>query len=898
MRRPLAATLLAVLLVSHGLIAAEKPPEKIAGKVRTEIAFGLAAEFPNAEGRQYGLTRVQRNGNEVPAPANMKLDPKTGAFSWTPTGSQAGDYEVAFLIKNPAGENAHASRLIAIEAPPIVPPNDNSEIAKLLRQWHKEGTAAGNTGDFYDNRDRGHSGLDTSRYPQLDKVEYTKEQLDRRMDWALQAHLLFPHVTFGNSSTASGDMAWGSNPRHALLSPQAVQMLYQQYTRNHLYIYPEHRDHDPGHNGRGGGYGDMFPANIPYVIVSQGSSGSDQPFMQAVPYTLAAFRPEVKELLVGRGILMPTVQMIFRSSSKLVEKPEDYLTGKAHPSVFEGGTVAALKMAQMAHEMKRDSVPPMVQLAVFEEDLALAGRDYFDAPRGEGFFDTPCAIARIIRSTKLAHRMVVSAKGSYDANSRPLKFHWAVLRGDAGRIQIKPLEADASRVELIVPFHERRPVLPGPGPSGREGSKMESNRVDIAAFVHNGACYSAPAFISLFYLDDEARTYGPDGRVLEVGYGLGDSAIGCHVDRLAARDKGYDVTDWPAFLALLAPGQKGFPADLLRKRFTPEELAALQPVAKELDAACEKEKEPKGKFDEADAAAKKAREATDQARKAVEAAKKAQSEKPGDESKKALDDAEAKLKALQDEQKKADQAAQDARRKLEEAQNAASGVLTANRPPLGGSVKERLERALNDIRGDPDLFFANAQAVRDLAKEVQQKNAIVGACDDLVKQGIVKAEAEGRFVLTPVVPGPKPPAERLARFERNRLEWFNIGLLQGIIYPGLLNRSFQRNYVNPLLATPKSWRDVYRYDGQGRLIGWTRYEDKERKEFAADGALVLKKDALGRPIEARTVAYVVDAQGGRPRGLKQQPGDTLRYYQYDSDKDLLGRIEKTEKAPQ
>src|SRR5215470_7335669 len=47
------------------------------------------------------------------------------------------------------------------------------EVGDLLRGWWKEGTAAGNVGDFYDNRDGKHSDLDTSPYPQLQRFKYT-----------------------------------------------------------------------------------------------------------------------------------------------------------------------------------------------------------------------------------------------------------------------------------------------------------------------------------------------------------------------------------------------------------------------------------------------------------------------------------------------------------------------------------------------------------------------------------------------------------------------------------------------------------------------------------------------------------------------------------------------------
>ncbi len=871
-----------VALAAAVLWAAEAPPKVhdiLAAKVRTEVAFSVAA----GEGKEYGLTRVQRNGTEVAPPANMRLDPRTGAFIWTPTESQAGDYEIHFLIRGPSGETSRATRRVVVETPPIVPPGDNSEVAKLLRQWYAEGTAAGNIGDFYDNRDRGHSLLNTAAYPQLDKVEYTKEQLDRRMDWALQLRFVHPHVTFGNSSTASGDMNLGSNPRHALFEPAAARILHAQYIRNNLYIYPEHRDHDPGHNGRGDGYGDLFPANTPYFIISQGSSGSDQPFMRAVPYTLAAFRPEVKRFLVERGLLMPTLQMVFRMCNKAVEKPEDYLSGKAHPTVFQGGEVNTLKMVHMAHDMRRDAVPPMVQIASFEEDLALNGVDYFEAGLGERFFDSPEVIARIVRSTKHTRRMVVSAKGSYDANNRPLTFRWVVLRGDAERIKITPLEKDGSVAELLVPYHERRPILPG--------SPMDSNRVDIGVFAHNGACFSPPAFICFYSLDDEARTYAPDGRIIEMFYGYGHSNIGYPVTRLHARDKNYPVSDWPALLAALDNDKGGLPSELLRRRFAPEELAALRAARKELDAACEALPGPKKALGEAEAAAKNARAATDDARKKLEEAKKAADKDPSEAAKKAAADAEAKVKSLQDEQKAAEKKLEAARHDAEMAERGPHYALTNERPALKGSVKARIEAALNAIKADATFYIANARAINALAdalKDAGQKKAFLDAREELVKLGIMKAEGDG-FALT--------AAERLTRFERSKLEWFHIAILQNVLYPGALNCRYQRNFVSVFIATPKSWRDVYHYDDKGRLVGWTRYEGLERKEFTADGALVLKADNLGRPLEARTVNYVVE--GKHPnRTLKQKPGDSIRHYAYENDQDRLGRVAKTEKAPQ
>src|SRR5262245_27422277 len=128
------------------------------------------------------------------------------------------------------------------------------KVGDLLRQWHKEGTAAGNVGDWYDNRDGGHSDLDTKPYPQLQRVEYTAEDVKARRHWAA-ARIVRPHVTFGNSSTSAPPTLGGSNIRMYYTSPRGLDLLAQQYTKKNLYIYPEHRDHDPGHNGKGVGSG-------------------------------------------------------------------------------------------------------------------------------------------------------------------------------------------------------------------------------------------------------------------------------------------------------------------------------------------------------------------------------------------------------------------------------------------------------------------------------------------------------------------------------------------------------------------------------------------------------------------------------------------------------------------
>jgi tetratricopeptide (TPR) repeat protein len=391
------------------------------------------------------------------------------------------------------------------------------KVGDLLRTWNEAGTAAGNHGDLYDNHDKDHSNMDFMALPQLTRIEFSEEARERDLHNGLQLSFLYNGITIGNSSTALlSEHYWRSQARNALTRPRGAGLLYMQYVANHMYFYPEHRDHDPQH-------GDVFAANTPYMIISQGSSGSDRVFMNAVGATLAAFRPEVKRKLANSGTLMGTVQMIFRISNKTVEHPEDYLTGKAHPTVFDGDQIQVEKMVKLAHEMTAEALPPLVQLKVIEEDQPILGRDYFDMGPNERIVETPCAIARVVKSTKHDRRMVISARASKDLHGKPLTYHWAVLRGDATRIQINKLDAAGSQVELIVPYHRRRPI--------NADSKMESSRVDIGVFVHNGQYYSAPGFICFFYLANEKRVYDDEHRIQLVDY-TAPEVMGEYVDPL------------------------------------------------------------------------------------------------------------------------------------------------------------------------------------------------------------------------------------------------------------------------------------------------------------------------------------------------------------------------------
>jgi len=129
-------------------------------------------------------------------------------------------------------------------------------------------------------------------------------------------------------------------------------------------------------------------------------------------------------------------------------------------------------------------------------------------------FDTPCAAARVYKSSASSLRFTLDARSSRDFAGRPLSYRWKVLRGDAERITIEKQDANGSLVEVTIPWHERRPVLPG--------SAMESNRVDIGLFAGNADHWSAPAFFSVYFPDNQRRVYDDRDRILSIDYSLGN----------------------------------------------------------------------------------------------------------------------------------------------------------------------------------------------------------------------------------------------------------------------------------------------------------------------------------------------------------------------------------------
>jgi hypothetical protein len=405
---------------------------------------------------------------------------------------------------------------IQAQAPLITTRTD--EVGRLLEAWAGEKSAAGLGLFQYENRDGQHSPLNAGLFPGLKIFPVSDAEKTAGRDKG-PASAVRSEPTVGNCSMAAHPTAGGSLPRLYYTQPGGVLFLNQQYLSNNLFVYPEHLDHDIGANGTGG-WGDLFPTNSACCITSQGSSFSDQPFLNAVLSTVAAFDPDVLTLLIRKRILMPTVQAIFRQSNRMVKTDADYLTGKAHPVVFDSGQLDEVKMVHAAHSMTRASVPPVVALKVVSESEAQPGQHFFEKPilTSEKLADTPTVIARIFRSNATDREITISTVGTLDLLNRPTQVKCQLLQGDPKLVSIES-NGENGQFKIRVKWH--MPMIAATG--------IRTHRVDIGVFASNGVSMSAPAFITFYMLPNEVRSYDQAGKVSEIYYEAPNPEIGLPV---------------------------------------------------------------------------------------------------------------------------------------------------------------------------------------------------------------------------------------------------------------------------------------------------------------------------------------------------------------------------------
>jgi len=103
----------------------------------------------------------------------------------------------------------------------------------------------------------------------------------------------------------------------------------------------------------------------------------------------------------------------------------------------------------------------------------------------------------------------------------------------------------------------------------------------------------------------------------------------------------------------------------------------------------------------------------------------------------------------------------------------------------------------------------------------------------------------------------RPNPKDLTAGERAQLHTLHLVVLATALLPDFLERSNNPAWVDRRLTFPKTWRDVYDYDKEGNILGWTRITNGREYEFDSIGRLLPE----GRKGKAVEVNYVRNSAG-------------------------------------
>ena len=331
------------------------------------------------------------------------------------------------------------------------------------------------TGDLYVNRDGGHSMLDAAAYPGLTVVGFDEEGRKRQMDMNAP-NTLFPYPVFGNCSRAFvGSPFWRSIPR-LLVTADAMNLkrYLKFYLSNQTWVFPSNEDTAPvGTNG------DVFASITPYWMTSAGRSYSDLPILCAALEASRAFKPEVKEFLVKRGLLAPTIQALVRKSLSSVTNEADYLTARAHPTALPPDGVQTARLVAAAKKLTTGTIPPVVPIAVTAAPTAKK------PVWPELTYGTPLAWAFVLRADDERRVFTITARGA-----REISF--TLTHGSEGSAKLEKTRPNAVRVTVF-----RSKLSP-------------TNRVDVTVVGRNpGTGWGAPSYVSFARMDPSAPYSDP-----------------------------------------------------------------------------------------------------------------------------------------------------------------------------------------------------------------------------------------------------------------------------------------------------------------------------------------------------------------------------------------------------
>lgn len=165
-------------------------------------------------------------------------------------------------------------------------------------------------------------------------------------------------------------------------------------------------------------------------------------------------------------------------------------------------------------------------------------------------------------------------------------------------------------------------------------------------------------------------------------------------------------------------------------------------------------------------------------------------------------------------------------------------ISTTLKTPVGGkagpTIRGAVEKVLNSIANFHTFYLGAKRELDALAATSPKATAMADIRAELhrlIMQGVLVEQASGQI-------DTMVPPDKITLGERHMLRGLNLTLLSQVLFPEALERSTAPAYVHPRLTTPKQWRDVYRHDEAGKLLGWIRYAKGRIANFDAEGRLL------------------------------------------------------------
>lgn len=350
---------------------------------------------------------------------------------------------------------------------------------KRINEWHRDGKAAGLSQDTFRSFDDGHSSIPLGLYPQMNS-----EQPIAAFG-SLYENVFKPRVTMGVQSYGSeGRIVIEDQSRRFLrayyesgMPEGGFQRYYRMfYENNFLFVAPAVGSYKPDN--------DAFTFLSPFYLHSIGASGSDSRLLQPLVMASAALPPDLKTRILRSGLFVPTMMYLFKSAiAGNIPAPEAHVPAYALPPETaddtDGPTPFLDTLLNAANGLTH--IPPVCRMkfrriAVVNDEDAAPDRDAC-------YEENTYAFTGALRQGQ-AFLLDVDLRYSWTDKNLPIvKYHAAVLRGKG---EITPLNEHGSVLRIRIPWSLT--------------DNRRNLRSDVALLVHDGACYSAPAYISVRHI--------------------------------------------------------------------------------------------------------------------------------------------------------------------------------------------------------------------------------------------------------------------------------------------------------------------------------------------------------------------------------------------------------------